>query len=241
MVKSFFLFLFNKYNVMQLLDIMIVESVQYAIAPIVIPLVMAAISIGTSVAKGIKARKQEKEALQAMEDYKRKALVNAYENQPWYSERNSKYAKDMISQNLATVGAVATQGGGRLTGLVGDAQRNADLATRKQLAKEDQAFLQQQQLIAGDEVRIRNEYSKREDIDLAGMGNMASVANQNQQLAWSQGMQGLGTAAAYGYDALKNQTHGTTNMAEGQSESIGLDDFEIPTNLEQPPLGTLPQ
>lgn len=158
-----------------------------------IPLVMAAgaaIQLGGSIAKGIKGAQQASRMRDAIANYDRQPLENAYRGKVAVSTLGADLQTEEAGR-MASTSMDALQSGG-VRGIVGGMGRWS--ANNNAVFREIGAGLDKQQksidfAAAQDDTRIRQLQEQRERDDLAGMGRAMEAGRQDM---WS-GIGELGT------------------------------------------------
>lgn len=146
---------------------------------------VAAVGLGLSVYQTVDAKKKEKEAKQAADEYQRQNLTNPYENL-----QVSTLGADLQQQNLNNQVTTATDalraGGARaVLGGLPTIYDNVIQANQQIAAGLDQQYNQNQQARAQGNAMVQNMNEQRESNDLLGIGNAMNVARQeyNQGLS----------------------------------------------------------
>lgn len=139
---------------------------------------VAAVGLGLSVYQTVDAKKKQKEAQQAADEYQRQELKNPYENL-----QVSTLGADLQQQNLNNQVTTATDalraGGARaVLGGLPSIYDSVIQANQQIAAGLDQQYNQNQQMIAGGAVNLQNLQEQREKDDLLGIGNALNTANQ---------------------------------------------------------------
>lgn len=181
-----------------------------------------AVSVVGGVTQSIMSAKKAKKAEDAIKNYKRQELTNAYED-----VRVSTLAADLQREELARATASSVQalraGGIRgVIGGVGKVQENNILSSRAIGADLDRQQKNIDQLRANDEVRIQQDMERREEQDLAGLGNELNTQRQNTTNGINSAISGVGSifgglgaakgaAGAAGNQVSKTNYFGSTN------------------------------
>lgn len=174
-----------------------------------------AISVVGGVAKSVIGARQAKKAREAIKNYKRQELKNAYEGL-----EVSTLSADLQREELARASATSIQalqaGGIRgVIGGVGGVQQSVVQQSRQIGADLDRQQMQIEQMKAADEVRIQQMQERREEADLAGLGQQQAVGQQNV-------MSGISTVAgAAGAMAGLQGQGGQTPAPTGATGAVG--------------------
>lgn len=179
---------------------------------------VAAVGLGLSVYQTVDAKKKEKEAKQAADEYQRQNLTNPFENL-----QVSTLGADLQQQNLnnqvSTATDVLRSGGARaiLGGLpsIYDSviQANQQIATGL-----DQQYNQNQQAAAQGNAMVQNMNEQRERDDLLGIGNAINVAQQQYREGLDNTIKsGINVASA----ASTLPSSSTSSPAPGSKPSFG--------------------
>ncbi|MGV6830322.1 MAG: hypothetical protein ACWA5P_02010 [bacterium] len=153
--------------------------------------IMGAVAgIGQTIFGGIQARRARK----ALESYRRQDLNNVFENVK-ISTVGSDLMREENARNVATSVDALQQAGVR--GVIGGLPRI--LASNNALNRNIRGYLDDQinrreVMIAQDDARIRSMQERREEADLAGLGQQLNVGQQNM---WN----GIGTIVSAGQQA----------------------------------------
>jgi hypothetical protein len=154
----------------------------------------AAVAIVGGVTQAVIAAKKAKKAKDAIKNYKRQELTNAYDD-----VRVSTLASELQREELARAtasGVQALRAGGARTviGGVGNLQAQNVFAARSIGADLDRQQKEIDKLRASDEVRIQGMQEDREIADLAGLGNEFNTQRQNTTNGINTAVSGVGSA-----------------------------------------------
>lgn len=172
----------------------------------------AAVGVVGGIAQTIIGGKQAAKAQKAIDNYQRQELTNVYEGQR-ISTEGAEIQKDMAAQATATSMAALKSGGTRaLVGGVGTVQAQNVAAARQIGAQLDEQQVALDRLKASDEVRIQTMQERREEADLAGLGQQLASGQQTMMSGLSNVGGALGAAGrmsqmnklakSYGMDAV---------------------------------------
>lgn len=156
-------------------------------------LAAAGVSVIGGVTQSIMAAKKARRAQDAIRNYKRQELTNAYDD-----VRVSTLASELQREELArstASGVQALRSGGARTviGGVGNLQERNVLASRAIGADLDRQQTEIDRLKAADEVRIQKMQEDREIADLAGLGNELNTQRQNVTNGINTAISGAGS------------------------------------------------
>ena len=201
--------------------------------------------IGSLFGRG-KARRDARNAERAINSYDRFDPVNAYQDLP-ISTLGSDILREEAGRTTATLTDAAIAGGSRgvfsaLPQIMGASQQ----ASREAALMMDQQMQSKAQMIAGDNVRIQNEYLQRDRENLAGLGAQLNVARQ-QEADYTRALINLPMAAGSMLGGAFGQGGGTATTPTINSRP-DMSQFAVTPGalsaLQSPwlnPLGSLPQ
>lgn len=152
----------------------------------------AGIAIAGSVAQGIMGASQASKAKKAIEGYRRQELTNVAEGISISTKGAELAAEEMARIASTSVQALQQSGVRGVVGGIGQVQKSVMLQAEQIGADLDKQEKERQKLIAQEEARIRDMQERREEADLAGLGQQLAVGQQNL----FGGIQGLSTALA---------------------------------------------
>lgn len=180
----------------------------------------SAISIGMAGYQMYQGAEQKKKAEQALNDYDRQELDNAFENIQ-ISTVGSDLMREENQRNTATAMDTISQAGDRA--IIGGVPRV--VATGNNANREAQKYLDDQVIrrdyaIAGDNTRIEGLQEGRDNMNISALGQQVQAGNQDM---WS-GMMGVGSALAYGARNIKG--------GGGQDTGGGLSNADVPEHLQ---------
>lgn len=181
----------------------------------------AVIGAATAGASIIGASRQQRQARRALNDYERQNLENVYRDMPI-----SMVGTDLMREETARTTAGLTDSARRfgLRGVMSSIpaiqamNTQANMQTRSYL---DDQINQRNRMVAEDQARIRGMQENREFQDLAGIGNLMSVGQQNMQSGINLGLNSLmmGMRGAQGLNfnlgGMFNRGIGTFNEIPG--------------------------
>lgn len=184
---------------------------------------VAAVGLGTSVYQTIDAKKKQKEAEKAAQDYQRQQLKNPYENLQ-VSTLGAELQQQNLNNQVAAATDVLRSGGSRavLGGL--PTIYDSIIQSNQQIAAGlDQQYNQNQQLAAQGNAMVQNMTEQRERDDLLGIGNAINTAKQEYNQGLSNTIKSLSNVASAASTIPKSSTStqnlNTTPIA--QSGSVG--------------------
>ena len=158
----------------------------------------SAAGLGLSAYQMYQGNKQSKQAANALKEYKRNDLTNAYENNQ-ISTVASDYAAERNDQMSADMVDASRNGGIRgIFGGIPKIQAFNNSANQEGMQYLDNQIQQRQQNISQDNVRIRD---MREDRDYQNIEGMASQQQAGEQNKWSGALgSGKGIMSGWGGD-----------------------------------------
>jgi len=170
-----------------------------------IGLVSGGLALAGGIGKSISAGKQKRKLEKQLDSYQRQELRNPYEGLR-VSTLGAVNRQQQAAQNTATALYNLRQGGaGALTGGVGRLVGQSNLVNRDIAAGLDQQMQRNEILQAQGAARVIQQQERREEQDLAGLGQGINVAQQNlwggfTDIARSAGSfaGALGQAGAFG-------------------------------------------
>lgn len=140
---------------------------------------ISAVSLGVSVYQTVDAKKKQKEAEKAAEEYDRQKLSNPYENLQ-VSTRGSDLQQENINTQVSTTVDALRSGGSRtILGGIPTLYDNVIKSNQQVAASLDQQENQNQQLEAQGNAMVQNMQERREENDLIGIGNAINTARQD--------------------------------------------------------------
>lgn len=177
---------------------------------------IAAVSLGVSVYQTVDAKKRQKEAEKAAEEYERQKLTNPYENLQ-VSTRGSDLQQENINTQVSTTVDALRSGGSRaILGGIPTLYDNVIKSNQQVAASLDQQENQNQQLEAQGNAMVQNMNEQRERDDLLGIGNAINTARQEYNNGLTNVVQsGFALASAGG--ELNSNTSGSTTTQLGQN------------------------
>lgn len=176
---------------------------------------VAAVGLGLSVYQTVDAKKKEKEAKKAADEYERQQLKNPYENL-----QVSTLGADLQQQNLNNqVGtAVDTLRAGGTRAILGGLPTIYDsvIQSNNQIAAGlDQQYNQNQQLAAQGSAMVQNMNEQRENNDLLGTGNAINTYRQE----YNQGLSNTIKSGVNVANALSTLPSANTNSTTNANAS----------------------
>lgn len=150
----------------------------------------AAVGAAGSIAQGIMGAVQASKAKKALEAYDRQELVNVMEGIT-ISTKGADLAREELARISASSVEALQSGGVRgVVGGIGQVQKSVTLQAREIGADLDKQQKEKEILIAKDNLRIQQMTERREEADLAGLGQQLAVGQQNLM----GGIAGLGSS-----------------------------------------------
>ena len=151
----------------------------------------AGIAAAGSIAQGIMGASQASKAKKAIQAYRRQELQNVAKDIS-ISTLGSDYAAQQLAINTGTtMQAVQAMGSRGAIGAVQGIQESIVDNVQRNKIDLDRQKIEKERLIAQDQARIRDMQERREEQDLAGLGQQMMVGQQNL----FGGIAGLGQSA----------------------------------------------
>lgn len=167
----------------------------------------AGVGIIGGIAQTVMGAKDASKARKAIDSYQRQELTNAYKGLS-VSTRGADLQQEQLQQATATtVGALRSGGARTLLGGIGKVQRQNVAAAQAIGADLDQQQRQIDQMVAGEESNLQQMQERREEADLAGLGQQLASGRQTM-------MSGLGNIAGAVGGAAQMQMMGDAKRAE---------------------------
>lgn len=209
---------------------------------------IAAVGVGMSVAKGISENNKRKEYEKAINNYDRQELKNPYEDLQ-VSRKGTDLALQENAQNSANM-VEAMQGGGiNGLGMLSQIQSNTNDLNQQVTANLDQQYINNENKKAEGEAMVMQMQERREEGDLAGLGNAMATAQNNSNQAFSSAINGAMTGAMSVAGMAQNQQM-LNNMKGGVTNGLNLNNIapnngvevvrtEVPISSSVTPQGTM--
>lgn len=176
---------------------------------------VAAVGLGLSVYQTVDAKKKEKEAKKAAEEYERQQLNNPYENLQ-VSTLGAELQQQNLNNQVSTATDALRAGGTRaILGGLPTIYDNVIQANQQIAAGLDQQYNQNQQLAAQGNAMVQNMNEQREANDLLGIGNAMNVARQEYNQGLSNSIKSVANVASAA------STLPTTTSATAASPQLG--------------------
>lgn len=211
--------------------------------PLAIPLALGGAAVVGGGIKALFGSKQAREAQDAIDNYERQDLENVYKD-----TRISTLGADLQleQQNLLNAQMVDAiqQAGMRGVGALGTLQAGANNVYRQIGAGLDDQMVRREYAIAGDNARIRQMQERREEQDLAGLGQQLNVGRQ----AMFSGIGDMAQGAMSAANMFMNSDFGgftpkvnavNTTSAIGIQNPVG--NYDIGTAAMMPTMATFNQ
>lgn len=181
---------------------------------------VAAVGLGLSVYQTVDAKKKEKEAKQAADEYQRQELKNPFEDLQ-VSTLGAELQQRNLNNQVSTATDVLRSGGARaVLGGLPSIYDSVIQANQQIAAGLDQQYNQNQQLAAQGTMNVQNMTEVRENNDLLGIGNAIQTARNE----YNQGLTNIvksGTALVQAGQAAG--IGGGGQSQSGDSNSFGRD------------------
>lgn len=196
----------------------------------------AALSAGKSISDISRGSRIAREAREDRENYVRQDLSNVYEGMA-VPTRGAQLQREEGMRTQAEMAYLASQGGARsaIGGSQVIAAQTRDTMSRVG-AQLEESEMRLRQMIAEDEARIQQMYERREEQDLAAIGQREAYGESLRNRAWDRGVSTLGSLASLSMDTKwgdkrlwgNNNVRDNTVMTPMQSR--GLPNYTV-----QPP------
>ncbi len=176
--------------------------------------ILGGLSAGTGLFKTIQGAKEKSSARNALENYNRQELTNPAENLT-ISTLGADIQREELARNMAKVTDIIAQGGARsIIGAMGRVQmQNNQVAQDIAMNMDDQMLNREYAILDGAYNKMQMQ-ERREEADLAGLGNQYAVGNQNM---WS-GINDVAQAGMFLANNLEsNKGVGNTNAETSYS------------------------
>lgn len=206
---------------------------------------VAAVGLGLSVYQTVDAKKKEKEAQKAAEDYQRQQLTNPYENLK-VSTLGAELQQQNLNNQVATATDALSAGGSRaILGGLPTIYDNVIQANQQIAANLDQQENQNQQLEAQGNLSLQSMTEQRERDDLLGIGNAINTARQEYNQGLSNSVKSLvnvgsavstlpGVNGADAFNPNANPSAGSTGLFGRPAVAVKSSNFNnnliVPTN-----------
>lgn len=139
----------------------------------------AILATAGGLAKGIMGAVQASKAKKALRQYDRQELTNVHEVRR-ISTSSEEYAQEQLLTTGATaMDAIKASGVRGVVGAVPKITQNLTDTSAKIGASIDQKLVELEDKKAQDDIRIRDMQERREEADLAGIGQQLAVGQQN--------------------------------------------------------------
>lgn len=179
-----------------------------------IGMISAGISAVGSIAQGIMGASQAAKARKAIENYKRQDLTNLAKGISISTKGAEMAAEELARTSATAIGALQQSGVRGVIGGIGKVTESVATQAEKITADLDRQEKEKQKLIAQEEAKIREMQERREEADLAGLGQQLAVGQQNLM----GGISGL--ASSVGQFAGAGKGAGATD-ALGSISNVG--------------------
>lgn len=194
---------------------------------------VAAVGLGLSVYQTVDAKKKEKEAKKAAEEYERQQLKNPYEDLQ-VSTLGAELQQQNLNNQVSTAADVLRAGGSRaVLGGLPTLYDNVIQANNQIAAGLDQQYNQNQQIAAQGNAMVQNMTEQREQQDLLGIGNAINTARQeyNQGLSNTiKSVYNVASAASTLPQSSKAVSTGAQSGSVGGLFSSGRDAVAVSPN-----------
>jgi len=155
---------------------------------------MTAATVGLSGAKFLTSMKDRKRAKNALDNYQRQELNNAFENVQ-VSTLGSDLMREENARNMATATDMIAQAGDRsIVGGLPKIVAQTNIANQEARKNLDEQVMKRDYAIAGDEQQIRAMKEARDNANISALSSQYNSANQDM---WN-GLQGMVSGLSQG-------------------------------------------
>lgn len=199
---------------------------------------VAAVGLGLSVYQTVDAKKKEKEAKKAAEEYDRQQLKNPYEDLQ-VSTLGAELQQQNLNNQVSTAVDTLRAGGTRaVLGGLPTLYDNVIQANQQIAAGLDQQYNQNQQLSAQGTAMVQGMTEQRERDDLLGIGNAMNTARQEYNQGLSNTVKSVANVASAA-STLPQSTNSTPSF--GSTGLFGRNAVAIkPVNFNNQPIVSSP-
>lgn len=194
-----------------------------------------AVSAVGGIAQSISGARQAKKARQAIAAYERQDLSNVYSDLSVSTLGADLQREELARSTGASLDALRSGGARALVGGIGKLQEVNTSVARNIGVDLDEQERRIQEMVAGDELRIQQMQERREEQDLAGLGQQLNTGLQNQAGGIGTAVSGLGALAGAGLGSTTDKTTKTKgspfqfiNPSRANPSNIN---FSMPTKL----------
>lgn len=181
----------------------------------------AGVGIVGGIAQTVMGAKQASKARKAIDSYQRQELTNSYKGLS-VSTKGAELQQEQLQQATATtVGALKSGGARTLLGGIGKVQRQNVAAAAQIGADLDQQQKQIDMAVAAEDSNLQNMQERREEADLAGLGQQLQSGRQTMMSGLSNVAGAVGGAAQMQMMAKSAQTAQQSNPFMGGAVGFG--------------------
>lgn len=178
---------------------------------------IAAVGLGLSVYQTVDAKKRQKEAEQAAQEFERQQLKNPFENLQ-VSTLGSDLQQQNLNNQVTTATDVLRSGGARaVLGGLPSIYDNVIQANQQIAAGLDQQYNQNQKSAAEGAMAIQNLQEQRDMEDLLGIGNAINTARQEYNQGLTSIVQSGAALAQAGVAAGSSNSSSQSNKSASPS------------------------
>src|SRR5690554_1811570 len=159
----------------------------------------AAISLGTSISQGARARGRERDAQRRLEEYRRQDL-NAQTPNIGLPMIGAEMARQEAIRSQAELTGLASRGGVAGLATTGTIAGQTTESMRRISAQLEEAQVRLQAMKAEDQRRIMEMQEARENADIQGLGMEIASARGERAAAWQRGVSTLASVAQVSQD-----------------------------------------
>lgn len=196
-------------------------------------LVSGGLALAGGIGKSISAGKQKRQLQKQLDSYQRQELRNPYEGLR-VSTLGAVNRQEQAAQNTATALYNLRQGGaGALTGGVGRLVGQSNLVQRDIAAGLDQQLQRNEILQAQGAAQVIQQQERREEQDLAGLGQGINVAQQNLWGGFTDIARSAGSFAGALSGAIGGAGGTRPTVSQIPSQQIGVQPLSSPSLIPQ--------
>lgn len=178
-------------------------------------LIGGVLSLGSSLIAGSRAKRREREAQEALKNYKRQELYNPYENIQVSTLGADRQREDLARIATTQANQIVMGGTRGILGLTPALLQQYNAQESQIMQNLEEQDRQRQIMIARGNEMVMNMRERREEQDLAGIGNALNVARQEKANAWNNALQtGMGVINLFDNQNLLK------SLGLGQQESL---------------------
>lgn len=195
-----------------------------------------ALSAGAATAQTVSANKDRKRAKQAMDNFETIEIENAYKNLA-PSTAGEELQAETVARQSATMSEQASKSGARGVAFAGDIGEFETQNMRQISSYLDQRQKEYQTLLAQGEMQAQGLRLQQENAELAGIGNLYNVAQQNM----ASGINSLANTGISAAGMLGSNAPQATTNAQNQGVDLNPNVPIVDSNINNNDLNTNPE